>query len=78
MGFLEKWSRKAVETVKDQAKDVMTEDTAEKLDILGDVAKIGVLAALMISAFHGKHKAGNLPDFSSVTINNYYYGRGSK
>ena len=75
MSVFKNWTRKAVESVK----EVMTKDTADKLDIYGSLAKIGIFVLLMIGMLKkNDHHHSNNPDFSQITVNNYYYGKERK
>ncbi len=45
------WIKKATETATDTVKQITKEDAANTLDILGDLAKIGIFTVLTIGAF---------------------------
>ena len=71
--------KKAAEKTVDAVKEVASAETATKLDVLGDLAKIGLFALTAYGMIKGSnigasHAAKNLPDVSSLIINNYYYG----
>ncbi len=71
--------KKAAEKTVDAVKEVASAETTTKLDILGDLAKIGVFALMAYTTVKGAtggitHASKNLPDVSSLIINNYYYG----
>lgn len=72
MGLMKRFTRRAVDLVQETASEAMKETTADKLEIWGSLAKIGIFACLAIGAFKG-HKKFGLSDFSTITINNYYY-----
>lgn len=77
MSIFKKFATKTVDAVK----EVASESTTEKLDVLGDLAKVGIFAFMAYSAVKGVATGGHSlptpkrpPDFSQMIINNYYYG----
>lgn len=50
MGFLQKWSRRAVDSVKTAAKETTKEEAKEKLDILWDVVKVLAIFGITVTA----------------------------
>ena len=78
MSIFKKFATKTVDAVK----EVASESTTEKLDVLGDLAKVGIFAFMAYSAVKGVATGGHPslpspkrpPDFSQLIINNYYYG----
>ena len=45
------WIQKATETATETVKEIAKEDTSKKLDMLGNIAKIGIFTILTIGAF---------------------------
>lgn len=80
MGLFRKKMQDTVEDAVGMVKDITTKATAEKMDIWGDVAKIGTFAIMAVGAIKGLSKGGKRhddeehPDVRTMTINNYYYG----
>ena len=75
--------RKVQETVTDAVdivKDLAAKATSEKMDVWGDVARIGTFAIMAfgaIKAVNGGRGSGHreeMPDVRTMTVNNYYYG----
>lgn len=72
------YAQEAVDTVK----DITTTAAAEKMDIWGDLARIGTFLFIAVGAIrgvsggHGERKVGGqeIPDVRTFTVNNYYYG----
>ena len=76
MGLFKGWAKKTVETVKDAATEVTTEAAQEQANFWGKVATIGIFAIMAGTTIHHnvKPKASNdIPNFRTMTINNYYY-----
>lgn len=76
MSIFKKFATKTVDAVK----EVASESTTEKLDVLGDIAKIGIFAFMAFTAVKGATSGHpslpapkRLPDFSQLVINNYYF-----
>lgn len=76
------FKRKVQETVTDAVdivKDIAAKATSEKMDVWGDVAKIGTFAIMAfgaVKAINGNRSGRRMdaPDVRTMTINNYYYG----
>lgn len=45
------WIQKATTTATETVKEITKEDVNKTLDVLGDIAKIGIFAALTVGAF---------------------------
>lgn len=81
-----KFWKKIAQDAVDSVKEVSTEAAADKLDILGDLALVGIFSLLTVKAFKSasddrddRHGGGlGLPDHTDVTINNYYYDRNGR
>lgn len=76
------FKRKVQETVTDAVdivKDIAAKATSEKMDVWGDVAKIGTFVLMAFGAFkmssgYGRGRRTDYPDVRTMTVNNYYYG----
>ena len=74
------FKRKVQETVTDAVdivKDIAAKATSEKMDVWGDVAKIGTFAIMAygaVKAINGNRGGRRMdaPDVRTMTINNYY------
>lgn len=64
MGFIrDKWEtivKKATETATQTVKEITKEDTKSVVDVLGNVAKIGIFIALTASAVKGASTVHNV------------------
>lgn len=74
MGLFKGWAKKTVETVKEAATEVTTEAAQEQVNFWGKVATIGIFALMAGSSVRhvSKPKNHDIPDFRTITINNYY------
>ena len=48
-----RWIQNATQTATDTVKQITKEDAANRLDILGNIAKIGVFAVLVVASIKG-------------------------
>jgi len=77
MGIFAKWSKKAVETVKEQAEEIASQSASEKIDIVADFCKIGTFVGILFLGVRelredrkqNSHQSG----YSTMTTNNYYF-----
>ena len=79
MGLFKKKVQETVTDAVDMVKDIASKATAEKMDIWGDIAKIGTFAIMAVGVAKGLSGGGTrhrneMPDVRTMTINNYYYG----
>lgn len=52
------WVKKATETATETVKEITKEDASRKLDILGDIAKVGILTLLTVATFKSASHGG--------------------
>lgn len=81
MPLFKRQVKKTVTDAVDVVKDIAAKATAERMDVWGDVAKIGTFAIMAFSAVKAMDRNGrrredryDRPDVRTMTINNYYYG----
>lgn len=82
MGLFKKKVQDTVTDAVGVVKDIAAKATAEKMDVWGDAAKIGIFTMMAIGLFRGNRRQsagrnagfGAEPDVRTMTVNNYYYG----
>ena len=78
MSIFKNWVQKASLTAKETVQKATQEDIQRTVDVIGDVAKVGVFLALTIMAARsGKHEhpIQQIRDIPYISVTNYYFGK---
>jgi len=78
LGIFKNWTKKAVSTVKEVTSEIAVDEVSDKVSIWSGIATIGAFVVVTISSIvrtprEKERKSHRTPDYSTITINNYYY-----